>query len=99
LAQRIRETWMANNDADMGPTVEMDETYIGGKNKNRHADKKVSGSGSHGKAVVIGIKERDGEVRATVGSTHKKTLHGFIASNVRKGATVMTDELPAYLGL
>lgn len=100
LAQRIRETWMGQNDADMGPTVEMDETYIGGKNKNRHSDKKAKGSGSFGKAPVIGIKDRTGEVRAiSVKSTDKATLHGFIQANVRKSSTVMTDELPTYRGM
>jgi transposase-like protein len=100
LAQRIRKTWMGQGGADMGPTVEMDETYIGGKNKNRHSDKEVSGGGSFGKAPVISIKDRNGEVRATsVASTSKPPLHGFIHANVRKGATVITDELPTYRGM
>ena len=100
LAQRIRETWMANSDASMGPTVEMDETYIGGKNKNRHSDKKVQGGGSFGKAPVIGIRDRSGVVRAaSVETTSKATLHGFIAANVRAGSTVVTDDFPAYRGL
>ncbi len=101
LAQRIRETWLASQGGqDMGPTVEVDETYIGGKNKNRHADKKTKGSGSHGKAVVLGIKDRSGEVRAArVASAHKSVLHGYIAENVAVGSTVITDELPTYKGL
>ena len=100
LAQRIRETWLGQGDADMGPIVEVDETYIGGKNKNRHADKKIKGGGSHGKAAVVGIKDRSGEVRAVhVAVTTKEVLHGFIASNVTAGATVMTDELPTYRGM
>ena len=101
LAQRIRETWLASQgDSDMGPIVEVDETYIGGKNKNRHADKKVKGSGTHGKAAVLGIKERNGEVRAVhVGSTHKAILHGYITQNVRPGSFVFTDELVTYRGL
>ncbi len=103
LAQRIRETWLASQEAsnnDMGPHVEVDETYIGGKNKNRHADKKVKGSGSHGKAAVLGIKARTGEVRAVhIPSVHQHVLHGYIARNVCPGSTVFTDSLPTYRGM
>lgn len=101
LAQRIRETWLASQgDSDMGPEVEIDETYIGGKNKNRHEDKKVKGSGSHGKAAVLGIRGRTGEVRAAhVVTVQKSTLHGFIAEHVRPGSTVFTDKLPTYRGM
>jgi transposase-like protein len=101
LAQRIRETWLGTQgDSDMWPEVEVDETYIGGKNKNRHADKKVKGSGAHGKAAVLGIRSRSGEVRAThVPNVQGATLHGYIAQNVRPGSMVFTDSLPTYRGL
>ncbi len=101
LAQRIRETWLGTEGiSDMGPEVEVDETYIGGKNKNRHADKKVKGSGSYGKAAVLGIRDRCGEVRAAhVPNVQRETLHGFIAQNVRPGSAVFTDSLPTYSGL
>jgi len=101
LAQRIRETWLASQgDSDMGPEVEVDETYIGGKNKNRHDDKKVKGSGSHGKAAVVGIRSRTGEVRAAhLATVDKNALHGLIAQHVRPGSTVFTDGLRTYRGL
>ncbi len=101
LAQRIRETWFSSQgDSNMGPEVEMDETYVGGKNKNRHEAKKVKGSGSYGKAAVIGIRSRTGEVRAAhVSTVEKGTLHGFIGQNVALGSTVYTDGLPTYRGM
>lgn len=104
LCQRIRETWLARSGEgsnDMGPVVEVDETFIGGKETNKHSTKKLrQGRGAVGKAVVVGIKDRAGVVRASyVSGTDKATLHGYIAANVRAGSTVMTDEHAAYRGL
>jgi len=104
LAQRIRETWLARDydqGDDMGPEVEVDETFIGGKETNKHSNKKLKkGRGAVGKAVVVGIRSRDGSVRAAhLGGTDKATLHSYIKANVHPGSTVMTDEHAAYRGL
>ena len=82
-------------------TVTSDSTFVGGKEKNKHASKrKHQGRGGVGKATVMGFQERGGELRTMhIQRENAKTVHALVRGNVEKGATLLTDEATAYLGL
>lgn len=78
--------------------VEVDETYVGGKNKNRHANKRTSGTGGAGKEAVVGAVERQGNVVARViAHANTATLNAFVREAVsEKVSLIATDENAAY---
>jgi hypothetical protein len=89
----------------LGGEVEVDETYIGGKARNMHGDRKKRalegrGGGKTGKVGVQGMLERGGKIRASViEDATGGTLQKNIRQNVEKGAHLFTDEAQAYFGL
>ena len=87
----------------LGGEVEVDETFIGGKARNMHKDKraaKITGRGPEGKAIVAAVLERHGKVRAKVISTRRKPeLHALVRENVAAGTALYSDALKSYDGL
>ena len=103
LNHRLRESFIQTNPKLLGNIVEIDETYVGGKNKNRHWDKKVKGSqgrSAKDKTPVVGLLQRDGNIRAfVVKDTEADTLHKLIHENISNDAVVITDSYKSYNGL
>ena len=86
-----------------GGRVEVDETFIGGKARNMHANKRkalAAMPGGERKTIVLGILERGGQVRhAVVPNREAKTLQPLVHEHVQRGSKVMSDEHSGYLGL
>jgi len=98
MAHQIRKL-MQQGGSLLGGVVEADETYIGGKAGNMHKHKraKLPPTGGHGKAVVLGVVERGGEVRAHVALiVNRVTVLPHTLQMVEKGAQIFTDEHSAY---
>ncbi|MBL8242531.1 MAG: IS1595 family transposase [Bryobacterales bacterium] len=89
----------------LGGTVEVDETFIGGKARNMHKARReralgMKGGGYSGKIGVQGMLQRGGKIKAVVvDNTKLVTLIPNVKANVESGSTVCTDELPAYFCL
>lgn len=97
MLMKIREFAAKSNskNSKLSDEVEVDETFVGGKNINRHKDKKVEksqGRSYKDKVPVFGIRQRGGNIMAVVvPNTQAKTLVPIIKKNVEKGSVVYTD--------
>ncbi len=106
MLQRIREACANRPNENLEGTVEIDETFVGGKNKNRHyvrriKYKEVTGRSYPDKTPVFGMYERQtGKIRAFVLSRKEFNHIGrTITYNIRPGSTLMTDDWGGYKGL
>lgn len=103
MAQRIRACFGIENDNDLEGIVEADESFYGGKNKNRHADKKVKNSQGRSfkdKTPIVGLIERGGKMTAVVvKDTKRETIQPIIRKYVAKGSTLISDDWMGYNGI
>jgi transposase-like protein len=100
MAHRIREGMRELFPEETGPlggegkTVEIDETFVGGLEKNKHRNKrKYAGTGCAGKEAVFSLIERKGRVRSHhVTEVSAKTLRPILQAHVDAATFIMTDE-------
>ena len=100
MNHRIREAFNIALEEKLDGEVELDETFVGGKNKNRHKNKKVrhsQGRSFKDKTPVLGMLQRGGKVVCrVVKSTSKKHLTAPILRTVKRTAKLFTDEWCGY---
>jgi len=100
MTHRLRE---AMREGYLGPlgganaVVEADEIYIGGKDKNRHANKRVGVTGGSAKEAVVALVERGGRVRSQhVPEVSARTLRPILTAQIDAATHIMTDESKVY---
>lgn len=103
ILQRIRNCFGGDDKEQLDGIIESDETFVGGKNKNRHKDKKVAqsqGRSFKDKTPVLGLLQRDGTVRAfVIPDTKAQTIQPLIFKHVKPDSVFISDEWHAYRGL
>ncbi len=100
MLHRLREA-MTDETGKLGGNgpIECDETFVGGKVKNMHKNKRpaIAMQGQGNKAVVMGMLERGGRVKAqVVANRTKQQMSPAMADNIEAGANIITDELSTY---
>jgi len=107
MMHRIRLAQQGKDGGKLSGEVEVDETFIGGKARFMHKDRKEhrragkkKAPGPEGKAIVAAVLERGGKVLAqVVGRRKKKELHALVKGNVEAGSALYSDDLRSYDGL
>jgi transposase-like protein len=107
VEHRVREMLKLQAPTMIGENamVEADETYIGGKESNKHESKKIKAPSGNtaktsGKKAVVGIIERDGRVVLKYfPEVSQRNMVEFLRNNVAKNATIYTDEFSGYNSL
>lgn len=103
MSMRIRKMLDIENCNELEGIVEMDEAVIGGKQKNRHKNKRIEGTGGRStvdKDAVFGMVQRNGKlVLIGVPDCEATTLQPIINDLVKPGSIVITDNYSGYVGV
>jgi transposase-like protein len=109
MLHRIRLAMQTKSFDKFGGPTEVDETFIGGRSRFMHKEKRermIKGTGGMGKVAVMGLLERHGENRkhstvrvSIVPNVRRATLQAAVRANVEAGAEVFSDALQSYEGL
>ncbi len=100
MLHRLRMACGSNMEVLHGE-IEMDATYIGGKEENKHTNKKLkAGRGAVGKQAVLGLREREGRIKAMpVQAEDHETIRDAVHKHVKVGSTLYTDDHRGYKGI
>jgi transposase-like protein len=103
MMHRVRLALQDETFGKLNGEVEVDETFIGGKARNMHVDKRerrITGTGGKDKTIVFGALERGGKVRTMVVADRKRSaLQTCVKEHVEAGAALYSDALKSYDGL
>jgi hypothetical protein len=102
LAHRLRFALHQGSFEKFSGHVEVDETFMGGKARNMHVEKRagrITSIGTKDKVPVMGILERGGKVRtAVIPNRQKKAIQGEVRKHVEAGSALYSDALLSYDG-